>query len=483
MLLRLSVAEMLDKFRATYRTIDIRSAALRQEDRWANVYAVARLTYEEPAATEKRLRKLEAAYGAFRTDSFSIFLGQRSFAEWEEFIKDLSVGRLLIGSEEIRLAEPLGGKLLAERTYLQENYSIIRPFDGYRWPVAQYELNQYSMPPLIADAVVREAANFGYSDAHEPVNFLCELTIGTSSPYGFHFSLSLPAFASINAFDILPKENKARVEVKTHLEMTPLKSIVTFSEGDHSATKCRLNIEDLSQASKGGSFVTAAGSISLPAEVEHDDWAVAQLLYPGLGELHHVSNQVRRLIPPAERNILFEALKLFCREAQLDLLLSRPFGKSLPFKADRFERSVVWLLGMLGFSAITLGEYEYIRAEESKIERGSIDVLAASQQAKKLVIAACTMAAPEDKDFRKLITSGEILAREVFSDTNVRILPLVCTSAPGQPLCWDTGDGFCGVPILDADRLALALRLVKAGREDDVLSFIDNPMFSQLREP
>lgn len=35
-------------FGATYRTIDIRSAAVKQGDAWVNVYAVARLSYEEP---------------------------------------------------------------------------------------------------------------------------------------------------------------------------------------------------------------------------------------------------------------------------------------------------------------------------------------------------------------------------------------------------------------------------------------------------
>lgn len=484
MLLRFSIAEMLDAFRATYQTIDIRSAALRQGDRWGNVYAVARLTYEEPQAVAERLRTLEGAHGPFQTESFRIFLGHRPFSEWAEFWADLSLGSLMIGGEEIRLAQPLGDLLQQASAYFQQDYSNVRPFDGCRWPVAQYGLCDYSMSPLIAEAVVRDFARLGYSDAHEPVNLLCEVNIGNSSPYGYHFFLSVPAFASITAFHVLPKENQVPVQVKKHRQLPPLKGIVTFSEGDRHATKCRLKVENLSEASEDGCFVTASASVPLPGEVENDDWAEAQLLYPGFGELHHVSNEVRQLIPPAERNILFEALKLFCPESQLELLLSRPFDKNLPkFKANAFERNVVWLLGLLGFSGTALGEYEHIRPEESKIQRGSIDVLAASQLQKKLIVVACTVAAPEDKDFTNLLASGAILAREVFSDTDVRILPLVCSAAPGQPLCRDNGDGFTGVPILDADRLGLALRLVKAGREDDVLSFIENPMFSQLREP
>ncbi len=68
--LRYSVEEMIKMFGATYRTIDIRSAAVKQGEAWTNVYAVARLSYEEPALAMERLRRLERTHGAISTESF-----------------------------------------------------------------------------------------------------------------------------------------------------------------------------------------------------------------------------------------------------------------------------------------------------------------------------------------------------------------------------------------------------------------------------
>jgi len=113
--LRFSIDEMIKMFGATYRTLDIRSAVVKQGDKWANVYAVVRLTYEEPAVAAERLHRLERDHGTARTESFRILLGLRPFSELGEFWQDLGLGRLCVGNEEICLAQPLGVILDRER--------------------------------------------------------------------------------------------------------------------------------------------------------------------------------------------------------------------------------------------------------------------------------------------------------------------------------------------------------------------------------
>jgi hypothetical protein len=76
---RYSVEEIITALGATYRTIDIRSAAARHGDKWVNVYAVVRLSYEEPAVAEKRLRDLERDHGVLRTDMFQVFSASAHF--------------------------------------------------------------------------------------------------------------------------------------------------------------------------------------------------------------------------------------------------------------------------------------------------------------------------------------------------------------------------------------------------------------------
>ena len=312
------------------------------------------------------------------------------------------------------------------------------------------------------------------------MNLLCELNIQSNQSQGHQLYLSLPVFASVESFRILPKDKTVHVAIKRHCQLKSLKYVVLFRGRDHQRSepwRHRLTVE--TTASEDGDFLTATGSVSLP-EVEDDDWAEVQILHPDLGQLSQESNTVHNLIPAAQRSLLFEALRFFCSEPELRTLLVRPFDKKGPRlkESAAFELRIAWLLGLLGLSTIVLGEYEHIVAPATGVRRGSADILAASQREGNLVLVACTIGPPKDEDFRNLNTTAEILEREVFNDTSVRIISLVCTCAPGYPVTSESG-----VPVLDADRLDMALRLVKAGHEHEVLSFIENPTFNELKDP
>src|SRR5713226_1827563 len=101
MLPRLSVNDMIGAFGATYRTIDLRSVAVKQGGIWANVYSTIRFRYEEPDVVEKRLRQLEAVHGVVRTESFQVLLDRRPFTEWNQVHGDLEVDKLRVASVEL----------------------------------------------------------------------------------------------------------------------------------------------------------------------------------------------------------------------------------------------------------------------------------------------------------------------------------------------------------------------------------------------
>ena len=132
-------------------------------------------------------------------------------------------------------------------------------------------------------------------------------------------------------------------------------------------------------------------------------------------------------------------------------------------------------------STTVLGEYEHIVEPETKVRRGSVDILAASHRHKKLVLVACTIGAPKEDDFTNLLNTAEIIAREVFAGTAVSVYGLVCAGVRGLAPYKDIVEGLSGLPILDADRLELSLKLLMAGRERDFFSFLWNPVHSELR--
>jgi len=82
-----------------------------------------------------------------------------------------------------------------------------------------------------------------------------------------------------------------------------------------------------------------------------------------------------------------------------------------------------------------------------------------------------------------VLNTAEIISREVFAGTGVRVQPLVCTSVRRFPASKDIVEGLVGLPIIDGDRLELLLRLIGAARERDFFSFLDSTIYSPLREP
>ena len=479
---RLSLADMILHFGVTYRTIDIRTVAIRSEAIWKNVYTVIRFTYEAPAEAERRVRKLEQVYGTVRTKSFRVTLDARPFSDWSRIQKQLESDKLRVGNTGVTFQQPVWGQLKTMLQYLGNDYSVVRPFDSYEWPVTQFSLHGYGTPALPTESLVRETTKIGFPDPYEAVNLLCELNLQFNQSQGHQLYLSMPVFASIEQVRILSRENKIHIAARKHVELESVKCVALLRERDHRRSepwKRRLAVEI--SATERTSIVTAIGSASLPesATGEHDIIEV-QLLHPELGPISQFTNSVRQLIPQAQRNILFEALQFFCNKTEFENSLVRPFDKRGPRlkESAAFELRVAWLMSLLGLSTIVLGEYEDIVAPNTKVRRGTADLLAAAQNPPELIIVACTIGPPKDEDFTRLRTTAEILGREVFSETSVRIHGLICTAAPGYAAPADAG-----IAVLDADRLSLALRLIEKGRERNVLAFIESPMFQELRDP
>ena len=479
---RLSLADMIRHFGATYRAIDIRTVAIRSEALWRNVYTVIRFTYEAPAEAERRVRKLEQAYGTVRTKSFRINLDARPFSDWSRIQKQLESDKLRIGNTGVTFRQPIWVDLSRQLPFLGNDYSGVRPFGPFGWPVAQFALHAYGTAPLPAEALVRETTKIGFPDPYEAVNLLCELNIQSNQSQGHQLYVSMPVFAVIQGARILPGKDTIHIALRRHTELASIKCVALLRGKDHHKSepwKRRLPVEI--SITENANILTAVGSAPLPeGTTEQDDLLEVQLLHPDLGPISQFTDSVRQLIPKSQRNILFEALQFFCKTAEFENSLVRPFDKRGPRLKESavFELRVAWLMGLLGLSTIVLGEYENIVAHNTGVRRGTADLLAATQNPPELIIVACTIGAPKDEDFTRLRTTAEILGREVFSQTTVRIHGLICTAAPGY-----VPPNDLGIAVLDADRLSLALRLIDNGRERDVLAFIESPSFYDLRDP
>jgi hypothetical protein len=228
---------------------------------------------------------------------------------------------------------------------------------------------------------------------------------------------------------------------------------------------------------------TVSGAVQL-GEIEQGDWVEVRLMHPELGEIDgSFTRPLRSLIPPAERNPLFEALKCFCPEAEIHRSLVRAYEKkSVKLKTSAaFELRVAWLLGLFGCSTVILGEYEHLLAPESNVQLGSVDVLALTP-GRVLLLVGCSLTRPSEKDFNNLRDVQGMLHQTALKDTNCRVLPVFFTTATGCPAYSEEGC-LDFIPVVDVEGMDALVALLGVGREKDFFDFLGNPHYSPLRRP
>jgi hypothetical protein len=477
-----SVAELLSTVGDTYKAIDVRCVGIREADSWINVMAVVRLTYEEAESARARITKLSQRFPPVQTESLRINTEVRPFSEWPEFCAEVETyGVLRVGNHQFKLRQR--PNLRAASGYFQPGYSEIRSFDGRTWPELRIKFDPGGLNPLAEGRFNKEVHLLGHADVFEAVNGLCELSVSVRNQ-GNDFSLCIPVFATISSIRVKTVEKTIDVDIERHGGFPDLKAVVCLRGQTTLVDEpFREQITISTFKSEGeGQIVSAKGSVQFENLSVDNDWLQVRLLHPLVGEVKRDENYARMFVPAAERNILLEALRLFCEDAELDNLLIRAYDAKAPRlnESAGFELHVAWLLGMFGFATAVLGHYEHIVAPHTRVRRATVDVLAASQQNRILLAVACTLNAPKAEDFGTLRYARDILAREVFAETGVRVVPVLFTSATGCPT-YDKAEGsFDSVPIMDADQVQKALNLLRAGQEHSFLNFLANPTFGRL---
>jgi len=453
---RVTVKELVETFEETYGAIDIRTAAIRVSEGWVSALTVVRLTYEEPVVAAERLRRHENRHGKVETKHFQIVMGARPFLEWKNLCEDVGGGVLRVSGLDIKLRRALA--LNDQTNQLEASSGDIRPFDGTYWPNLRLQIERHEGTELINESLTREVSTLNYPDAYEAINALCEVNVRVGQSLGFDFYLSLPVFIRVADALFAPLEKRLHVSVRRHHKLENIKGVV-LHRGEQTIAgqpyKARPTIDSFLRSEEGSPIETASGSVEL-AEIEPEDWVDVRLTHPELGELDgYFSRQLRSLTPPAERNILFEALKRFCPEAEIHRSLVRAYEQK-PKKlkpSAAFELHVAWLLGLFGCSTILLGEYERLIAPESKVELGSVDILVLTP-GKTLLLVGCSLTEPEERDFNNLRNVRGILQQTAFKDTTCRILPVVFTAATECPPYRE--DGFLNfIPIVNVEGMII----------------------------
>lgn len=472
-----TVGELVQVLADSYRAIDIRTASIREGERWIGAMTVVRLTYEDVDEAKSRIQGVQRRFPPVKTDSLRIDWLVTPFSEWPEVCADVKEKGVLRFEEcDVNLRQR--PDLNAATGYLRTGYFLARPFDGCDWPGLDVTFDPGGSSPLMDNKFTKIAQLRGYDDIFEAVNALCELNVTLSQHNGSDLSLCIPVFAAISTIGVNLRDKRLSVAVKRHRSFSHLSAALRLREvSNHIHEPFR------EQASLPLTVECTEGVLDIVSDsarfesLSLSDWFQVRLVDPDIGEVQRTEGYVRTLVSPAERNILLESVRLFCGDAELDKLLLRAHSVKAPRlnESAAFELHVSWLLSMYGFSTIVLGNYEHIVAPETSVHRASVDILASRQRDMSLLLVACTLNPPKAEDFGNLRYAREILAREVFGETVVRIVPVLFTAATGCPSFDSTGDGFDVVPIVDGDKMETFLDLLRGGQERGFFEFLARP--------
>lgn len=426
-----------------------------------------------------RLAKLAKSFPPVQTEMLRIDSFVRPFEDFPNLCLELSSkGILQMDGIEFQLQQK--PDLLQSSGYIQFGHSSLRPFDGHTWPAITSNFGVGRMNPLLDERFNREVHLLGYGDVPEAADALCEMKVSIQNNLGGDLFVHFPMFVDIVRTQVKSPEKRIDVEVQRHRSFSNL-SVAACVRGHSTLMDTPFREQMLfshSPASDPQSeIVTAQSTVQVPDLDPDNDWLEIRLVHPRLGEIKKDGNYVRMFIPPTERNILLGAVQQFCKGTTLDELLTRAYNvqpaKLKPSAA--FELHVSWLLGMFGLSTVVLGEYERLLAPDTEVQRASVDILAASQQSKLLLVVSCTLNTPKEEDLGNLRYAREILARGVFAETGVHVIPVLFTSSMGCPSYYQSEGHFDWIPVFDADSVKTLLELLKSGQEKRFFDFLANP--------
>jgi hypothetical protein len=475
-----TVDELIAAVGATYRAIDIRSVAIRKEDSWVNGMGAVRFTYEDVEIAKARLAKLAQRFPAVGTELLRIDSVVRPFEDFTLLCSELKKGEPHMGGVTFQLRQP--ADLSQGNGYIQWANSRLRPIDGRTWPAVTRDFNAGGVNPLFEGRFNREAHLLGYGDVFEAANALCELNVSQQQDRGGDLSVFFPVFANIAQIRVSTAEKRIAVEVQRHRSFSDLRAVACVRGQTVLADAPFREQISLSTDARGegpAEIVSAQGCVQIQDLDPDNDWLEIRLVHPQLGEVKKDANYVRMFVAPSERNILLGALQQFCKGATLDDLLTRAYNvqsvKTNPSAV--FELHVSWLLGMFGLSTVVLGEYERLLAPDTPVQRASVDIVAASQKTNLLLVIGCTINPPKPEDVSNLRYAREILAREVFAGTDVRVTAALFTSSMGGLSYYQSEERYDAVPVFDVDSMRTLLELLRTGQESRFFEFLGNTTF------
>jgi len=482
MSVQLTVQQVIDEILPTYKAVEIRTAALRVEETWVNLCSVIRCSANGPAEQRKLLKEawqsLPSADGTlihFRNLVFPARTGVTTIARM------LKEGILPFKNISVNL-----GWTPDQSTF--NGYIQSHADPESQWPCFHSTQNAVSTTQnqelfrklsLVqhGNDLQRHLSSRSYNNIAVAVRRFLGLQPQSHFEFISAIWMWLPIFARIEEQTI--QGDALRIAYTAHRKLARVIEVHATRREDR-----KEQILHFSQATRESGDEYHQYEVSAEVgDVEINTAIDLQLVHTSLGAIESGTHFKRDLAHRVRVNPVWTLLKRFCPTDELRKLLVNPNGfpndNKVGTSQRQFEAHIAWLLTCFGFQTIWLGQYEDLKVQGGKAKLASLDLLAYHHDAGRLVLGACTTAAPKESDYTNLVDVRARLLDELPDSERPGTDMVLFTAAAGSPATWAVSSGsedLIGdhVRILNAADLREAIAALEAGDVAWLLNTLGN---------
>ena len=392
---RITISEVFESLKHTFNGIDLRVVCFKEDDQFKNALTVLRLVYQDPISIRGYYKELSKIFGPIETDNLKVLSESYSIDHFSNLAKQLCNQKIGIAGREILLGRSI--RIFDMKGYIQDYVSNLKDMGKYAGSCIEITEGNRSLVFNNED-IQRQVGIMGYSDAYSAVNGLLETKFSSSS--GFDFLIYIPIYAKIENVTYKRKTITAKGRYNENLGDLSLKLFISNRDSQKYETVEKIIPGKISFGKTSHNFRFWQTRIT-PGGLLPEYLIELKLLHLKIGELCTThKTRLKEMMGEGERLPLFSILKQFCAEEDLKKGLLEPQKLKKPQKL--FERSISWLLSLLGFNVILLEEYEKLREPSTKVEYGSIDALGFHKERGILALVNCTIGVPRDNEVDQL---------------------------------------------------------------------------------
>lgn len=473
-----TISDFLHAFEGVYETIDVRAAVIRDKEQWLLVALSTHLRMASTETAEQEFQDTTKRFGGVDFPAFRIIQQCHPIAKTELFFQKIGSGELILEDLNIRLSEPCDLLVLLANVRIDHQNVQVR-----QWPrieqQRQVTKDQSTRQLLLNNAeILRDTEMAGYENPHVAVKTLLGIDFNQSSePGGVWITCDIPVRLLSTGVTRNSKEFQLKLRAETHPVIQDVSCTIRRTGGAHGSGILQQSVIKLTRSDQEKNPALWSGEIQLA--FEREDQVTLEILSNKVGRLYSIGIRPFDLLPVEQTNPLLAALQIFCPPNEIGLLLQEPHKAKVELTnitnaARLFEVSVQWLLSVLGFRAVWLHKYE--RLKDAKMDYGTIDCIAYSEDQNLLLLINCSLAAPDPSELNRQEDLMTRLSNQLFTDSRVNVRSALFTTSH-RPEAGQQNIRGSAIRVFFKEDVDNLLRIAEAGRSFEYTRFI-SPLFS-----